>query len=52
MDLCHPPMSHELSFEKLEKASNGMYKYEDFMQHLQNSIQAYDSTAQGLNPWE
>lgn len=51
MDLCHPPMSYELSFRGIEKASNGMYKYEDFMDHLQKSIQAYDSTAQGLNPW-
>lgn len=51
MDLCHPPMSYELSFKGLEKASNGMYKYEDFMQHLQKSIQAYDSTAIGHNPW-
>lgn len=51
MDLYNPPMSYELSFKKLEKASNGMYKYEDFMKRLQESIQAYDSTAIGQNPW-
>lgn len=51
MDLCHPPMSYELSFNGIEKASNGMYKYDDFMRHLQKSIQAYDSTAIGLDPW-
>lgn len=51
MDLRNPPMSYELSFKKLEKESNGMYKYENFMAHLRNSIQAYDLTAQGKNPW-
>lgn len=51
MDLNNPPMSYELSFKGLKKESNGMYKYEDFMRHLQTSIQAYDSTAQGLSPW-
>lgn len=52
MDMCHPPMSYELSFEGLEKASNGMYKYEDFMKRLQESIQAYDETAKGNHPWK
>lgn len=51
MDLCYPPMSYELSFKGIEKASNGMYKYDDFMRHLQKSIQAYDSTAIGHDPW-
>lgn len=52
LDLSNPPMSYELSFDGIEKASNGMYKYDEFMQHLQNSIQAYDLTAQGRNPWK
>ena len=52
MDLDNPPMSYELSFIGLEKAPNGMYRYDDFMHHLQNSIQAYNSTARGQNPWQ
>lgn len=52
MDFCNPPMSHELSFNGIEKASNGMYKYEDFMKHLQSSIEAYDLTAKGKYPWK
>lgn len=52
MDLYNPPMSHELSFNGIEKASNGMYKYEDFMKHLQSSIEAYDLTAKGKYPWK
>ena len=52
MDLANPPMSYDLSFTGLEKASNGMYRYDDFMSHLQNSIQAYEATARGQHPWE
>lgn len=52
MDLSNPPMSYELSFVGLEKAPNGMYYYDDFMQHLQKSIDAYEATARGQNPWE
>ena len=52
MDLDNPPMSYELSFTGIEKASNGMYAYEDFMRHLQKSIEAYDASAQGRHPWE
>ena len=52
MDLSNPPMSYDLSFTGLEKASNGMYSYDDFMQHLQKSIEAYNATAIGQNPWE
>lgn len=52
MDLCHPPMSYEFSFEGIEKVSNGMYKYEDFMNHVQKSIDAYHATARGENPWK
>lgn len=52
MDLTNPPMSYDLSFTGLEKASNGMYHYDDFMRHLQNSIQAYQATARGQHPWK
>ena len=52
MDLSNPPMSYELSFVGLEKTPNGMYRYDDFMQHLQKSIDAYNATAKGQNPWE
>ena len=52
MDLSNPPMSYELSFAGLEKEPNGMYRYDNFMQHLQKSIDAYNATAIGQNPWE
>ena len=52
MDLDNPPMSYDLSFINLEKAPNGMYEYEDFMRHLQNSIDAYNATARGQHPWK
>lgn len=52
MDLSNPPMSYELSFTGLEKAPNGLYDYDDFMRHLQKSIDAYNATARGQHPWE
>ena len=52
MDLSNPPMSYDLSFNGIKKADNGMYLYEDFMQHLQKSIDAYEATAKGLHPWK
>ena len=52
MDLDNPPMSYDLSFTGLQKAPNGMYVYEDFMNHLQKSIDAYHATARGEHPWE
>lgn len=52
MDLANPPMSYELSFAGLEKAPNGMYRYDDFMNHLKKSIEAYNATARGQHPWE
>lgn len=51
MDLSNPPMSYELSLKGLEKAPNGMYRYDDFMNHLQKSIDAYNATAKGQHPW-
>jgi glucose-1-phosphatase len=52
MDLENPPMSYELDFIGLEKTPNGMYDYDDFMRHLQNSIEAYNASARGQHPWE
>lgn len=52
LDLSTPPMSYELSFDGIEKESNGMYRYDDFMRHLQHGIQAYEATARGLHPWQ
>lgn len=52
MDLDNPPMSYDLSFVGIEKTSNGMYEYEDFMRHLQSSIDAYNASARGQHPWE
>ena len=52
MDLENPPMSYEFTFTGLDKAPNGMYRYDDFMNHLQKSIQAYQATAKGENPWK
>lgn len=52
MDLDNPPMSYDLSFTGLEKAENGLYDYDDFMQHLQKSIDAYYASARGQHPWE
>lgn len=52
MDLTNPPMSYDLAFIGLDKAPNGMYHYDDFMRHLENSIQAYEATAKGRHPFE
>ena len=52
LTLDNPPMSCELSFTGIEKVSNGMYPYDEFMNHLQTSLNAYEATAQGKHPWE
>lgn len=52
LDLANPPMSVDLSFEGLEKTPEGMYRYQDFMQHFQTALKAYEATAQGRNPFE
>jgi len=52
MDLDNPPMSYDLNFTGLEKAPNGLYDYDEFMQHLQKSIDAYYASARGQYPWE
>lgn len=38
LDLDHPPMSCDLDFVGLERSSNGMYRYNDFVVHLPKSI--------------
>ena len=52
MDLDNPPMSFDLCFTGLEKMPNGMYNYDDFLHHLQNSIEAYNTSAIGQHPWK
>ena len=52
LTLENPPMSCELSFSGIEKAPNGMYPYDEFMNHIQNTLKAYTATAQGKHPWE
>lgn len=52
LSLDNPPMSYELDFVGLEKSSNGMYRYEDFIEHLHKSLGAYDVTAKGKYPWK
>ena len=52
LTLDNPHMSCELSFTGLEKANNGLYRFDDFMSHLQKSLKAYDATAKGKHPWE
>lgn len=52
MNLDNPPMSYDLSFTGLEKAPNGLYDYDEFMQHLQKSIDAYNASARGQHPWK
>ena len=52
LDLTNPPMSVDLSFEGLEKAPNGMYRYQDFVRHFQTALDAYNATALGKNPFE
>lgn len=51
LDLTNPPMSCELSFIGLAKANNGMYHYEDFMNHIEKTLSSYATTAKGCNPF-
>lgn len=52
LDLKNPPQACELSFTGLEKAENGMYRYDDFMNHIEKTLEAYKATAQGQHPWK
>lgn len=52
LSLENPPMSFNLSFKGLEKAENGMYRYEDFMNHIEKTLDAYNASARGQHPWE
>lgn len=50
-DLQGPPVKVMLSFKGLTLASNGMYRFEDFMQHLNGTYDAFDFTAKGQQPF-
>lgn len=43
LDLNNPPMVYDLSFEGMDKNEDGMYSYEDVIDHLNQSIKAYDT---------
>ena len=55
LDLKNPPKSCELSFTGLEKVKCGkeeMYRYDDFMKHIEKTLDAYKRTAVGKHPWK
>lgn len=55
LNIENPPMSFNLSFKGLEKVSMGkheMYRYDDFLNHIEKTLEAYKATSQGLHPWE
>ena len=51
LDLNHPPMFCDLSFAGLEKTPTGMYRFEDFIHHIERTIDAYNKTASGQYPF-
>lgn len=51
LDMSNPPMSFKLSFTGLERAENGMYRYDDFMNHMEKALSSYAATAKGCNPF-
>lgn len=42
LDLNNPPISYILEFNGIEANSDGMYKKDDFMNHLESAINKYD----------
>lgn len=52
LDLENPPMSYELSFAGMEKTPGGFYRYDDFLRHLEASVNAFTATARGENPFK
>lgn len=50
LDEDNPPMIYPLEFEGMEKNEDGMYRYEDLMDHLDKSIQAYDEMVRKYDP--
>jgi glucose-1-phosphatase len=55
LDLNHQPMSYSLSFKGLEKViyeGDTLYRYDDFMNHIEKTLDAYKRTAVGKYPWE
>ena len=51
-DVQGAPIFVELGFNGIKRASNGLYRYDDFMRHIDKTLEAYDLTAQGKNPFE
>ena len=55
LDLKNCPQSCALSFTGLEKVmykGDILYRYEDFMKHIEKTLDAYKRTAVGKHPWE
>ena len=50
-DLQGPPVVVNLTFEGLQPAPNGMYRYKEFMQHLDKTYDAFELTAKGQRPF-
>ncbi len=45
------PVIVDLEFEGLQQAENGMYYFQDFVNHLNETFNAFGLTARGLNPF-
>lgn len=41
-DLNNEPVSYQLEFKGLNQNEDGLYKYDDFINHLENAIKQYD----------
>ena len=55
LDLEHRPQSCTLSFTGLEKViyeGDTLYRYDDFMNHIEKTLEAYKRTAVGKHPWK
>lgn len=54
LNLENPPMSFNISIKGLEKVRLGeheLYRYDDFMNHIEKTLDAYKATARGLHPF-
>lgn len=51
-DLMGAPVSKEISFEGLTRTETGMYLWDDLMTHIDKTLNLYDKTARGENPFE
>ncbi len=50
LDEDNPPLIYPLRFEGLECNEDGMYRYDDFMKHLDQTIDAYDEMLKKYEP--